>query len=116
MDQSQIKILFDAIKQSKDDMISYFDSKADPISITLKEMKISLSTLGDHVARMEQMRTINNLLIRVKELENDKSYFMDKVEDLENRSRSLNLRLIRESAEGHNMLDFMTRVIPHILG
>lgn len=60
---------------------------------------------------------MNDLSTRVKQLEKDYSYLMDKVEDLENRSRSANLRFVRapESAEGRDMLRFMARLIPQLL-
>lgn len=86
-------------------------------------MKVSLTNLGEHVSEMEQRvganeDNLSNLLTRVEKLENDKLHLMSKVEDLENRSRSLNLRFIRvpEGVEGCDMLDFMARLIPQVLG
>lgn len=118
-----MKTLFDAIKQAKDDMKHHFDTKVDPISDTLNEMKLSLSTLGEHVDELEHRvgsneDNLNNLQTRVKELEKDNSYLITKIDDLENRSRTSNLRFIRvpEGAEGPNMLEFMNRHIPQILG
>lgn len=80
----------------------------------------SLSTLGEHVSQLEQRvganeDNLDQLSTRVKQLEKI-TYLMDKVEDLENRSRSANLRFVRvpESAEGRHMIGYMARLIPQL--
>uniref|UniRef100_A0A0E9Y2G0 Uncharacterized protein n=1 Tax=Anguilla anguilla TaxID=7936 RepID=A0A0E9Y2G0_ANGAN len=54
MDQDQMKPLSDAIQQIKTDMMTYFDTKVDPILCTLNGIEGSLSTLGEHVSQLEQ--------------------------------------------------------------
>lgn len=51
-------------------------------------------------------------------LEKDNSYLMEKIEELENRSRSHNLRFLHvpEQAEDRNVLEFMKKLIPQLLG
>lgn len=114
MDQIQMKALQDAIHQFKLDMMTYFDTKVDTIFGTLNRIERSLSTLGDRVSQLEQRVGFNednlsDLSTWVKQLEKDNSYLMDKVENLENRSRSANLRFVRipESTEGRDILGFM---------
>ena len=75
-----------------------------------------MSLLEQRVGVNEDNMT--DLSTRVKQLETDNKYLADKVEDLENRSRSANLRFlgIPEAAEGHNILEFMAGLIPQLLG
>ena len=102
--------------------MTYFDSKVDPILSSLNDIRGSLSTLNEHVAELEQRVGANEdnrdtLSSSVKQLEKSNSYLFDKVEDLENRSRALNLRFfgIPESTEGRDVLGFMARLIPQLL-
>ena len=83
----------------------------------------SLSTLNEHVAQLEQRVGANEdnldvLSTSVKQLEKSNSYMLDKVEDLENRRRTLNLCFvgIHESAESRDVLGFMAHLIPQLLG
>lgn len=83
MDQVQMKTLFDGIQQVKADLMDYFDTNWHPICVTLSEMKVSLTNLGEHVSEMEQRvganeDNLSNLLTRVKKLENDKLHLMSK--------------------------------------
>ena len=103
--------------------MTYFDTKVDPIFVTLSGMERSLSTLGDHVALLEQRVGVNednitDLSTRVKQLEIDNKYLVDKVDNLENRSRAVNLRFlgIPEATEGRDIVGFMADLIPQLLG
>lgn len=117
---SQMKHLSETIQQVKSDMMTYFDIRVDPILSTLNGIQGSLSTLGKHVSELERVAAnednLNDLSTLVKQLEKQNSYLKYKVDDLENRSRSANLRIIRvpESSEGRNMLGFMARFIPQL--
>ncbi len=89
MDQflDQLKILSDSIQQSKSDMIAYFDSKVDPIVSTLNGIHNSLSTLGDHVSHLEQRvganeDVLSDITTRMKQLETNNTYLLNKVDDL----------------------------------
>ncbi|KAK1905456.1 LINE-1 retrotransposable element ORF1 protein [Dissostichus eleginoides] len=89
-----LQTLWDAIQQIKTDMLTHIDSKMDPIQSSLSRIHNSLSSLGDQVNLLEQL------------------------DDLENRSRRSNLRFIGilESAEGSDIIGFMSRLIPQLLG
>ena len=85
---------------------------------TLNKIEGSLSTLGEHVAELEQRvgsneDTLQDLIQRVKILEKDNCYLKDRAEDAENRSRASNLRFIGvpEKVEGRDILSFMNRLI-----
>ncbi|KAJ4945329.1 hypothetical protein JOQ06_013855 [Pogonophryne albipinna] len=104
-------------------MRSHIDSKMDPIQSSLSRIHNSLSSLGDQVNLLEQRvganeDNVHECVARVKQLEKDNSFLMSKVDDLENRSRRSNLRFvgIQESAEGSDIIGFMSRLIPQLLG
>ncbi|CAK6974024.1 LINE-1 type transposase domain-containing 1 [Scomber scombrus] len=118
-----LQTLWDAIQQSKEDMLSHFNSKVDPIQSSLTNIQNSMSTLGEQVQMLEQRVGANEdigheLVVRVKQLEKDNAYLLDKVDDLENLSRHSNLRFVgvQENAEGSDMIGFMSRLIPQLLG
>lgn len=107
----------------KIEMITHMDSKLTSITTSLNKIEGSLSTLGDQVAELEQRvgsneDDVQNLLQRVKTLEADNAYLKDRAEDAENRSRAYNLRFLNipEKAEGRDILGFMNRLIPQLLG
>ena len=123
--QSQISLqtLWDGIQQIKTEMLAHLDSKVDPIQTKLCSIQVSLGILGEHVASLEQRvganeDNVTNLSTLTKELTKDNAYLMDKIQDLENRSRASNLRFVRipESAEGRDILGFMSKLIPQLLG
>lgn len=125
MDQfvSQLKSLSDSIHQIKSDMVIYFDAKLDPIATKINSIENSLSTLNEHVTHLEQRvgateDNLNEYSGRIKRLEKDNAYLLNKVDELENRSRSLNLRFIgvSESTEGRDTLGFMAGLIQQLLG
>lgn len=118
-----LQTLWDAIQQSKRDMLSHFDAKVDPIQSSLTSIQNSMTMLGEQVQLLEQRVGANEdigheLVVRVKQLEKDNAYLLDKVDDLENRSRRSNLRFVgvQETAEGDDMIGFMSRLIPQLLG
>uniref|UniRef100_A0A667XKH9 L1 transposable element RRM domain-containing protein n=1 Tax=Myripristis murdjan TaxID=586833 RepID=A0A667XKH9_9TELE len=89
----------------------------------LTSIQNSMTTLGEQVHMLEQRvganeDNVEELVVRVKQLEKDNSYLLDKVDDLENRSRRSNLRFVgvQESAEGSDIIGFMSRLIPQLLG
>lgn len=105
------------------DQNRHLDSKVDPIQTSLNKIHISLNTLGDQVGLLEERVGTNednltDLTARIGQLETDNTYLMEKVEDLENRSRRSNLRFIGvpESAESGDLIGFMTRLIHQVLG
>ncbi|KAL7383682.1 hypothetical protein ABVT39_021618 [Epinephelus coioides] len=82
-----------------------------------------MSTIADHVTELEQRvsaneDTLSDLGKLASALEKDNSYLKEKIEDLENRSRSHNLRFLHvpEQAEGRDMPEFMNKLIPLLLG
>ena len=101
----------------------HIDAKFDQISSNLNGIVNSISTLGEHVAILEQRVGANedNLTDtwkKIIQLEKANAYLVDKVDDLENRSRSCNLRFIKvpEASEGRDMLGFMSSFIQQLLG
>lgn len=67
------------------------------------------------------MRTTSRIWINgfgVLKLEKENSYLKEKVDDLENRSTSSNLRFLNipEEAEGRDMMGFVKHLIPLLLG
>ncbi len=125
MDERHITLqtLWDAIEQFKTDMLTHFDVKSDSIHSSLSSIQNSLSTLGDQVNLLEQRVSANEdnvqvCVTRIQQLEKDNSYLIDKVDNLENRSRRYNLRFVgvQESSEGNDITGFMSRLIPQLLG
>lgn len=109
--------------QIKTDMLTHLDSKVDPIQTKLSSIQMSLDTLGEHVSTLEQRMGTNEdnlqeLMTRNKELTKNNAYLMDKVQDLENRSRASNLCFVKipESSEGRNTIGFMSQLILQFLG
>ena len=118
-----LQTLWDGIQQIKTEMLAHFDAKVDPIETKLCNIQVSLDTLGEHVSALEHRvganeDNITNLSTLTQELTKDNAYLMDKIQDLENRSRASNLRFVKipETAEGRDILGFMSKLIPYLLG
>lgn len=118
-----LQSLLDAIEKSKMEMLTHINSKVDPIQTGLTNIQTSLFTLGSQVELLEgrtstNENNIDDLTERVRALEADNTHLREKVDDLENRSRRSNLRVvgIPESAEGTDMIRFMSQLIPSLLG
>ena len=88
MEQEQLKTLF----------WCHSSDKVDPILSSLNYIRGSLSTLNEHVAQLEQRVGANedNLDVLSSKCQTTwkKQLLLDKVEDLENRSRALNFRFV----------------------
>ncbi|KAK7930057.1 hypothetical protein WMY93_006452 [Mugilogobius chulae] len=113
----------DALRQMQAELTSHFDSKIGELQSTLITMNGSITTLTEQVSLMEHKISANednltHLDSRVKFLEKENSFLRDKVDDLENRSRSSNLRFLRipERAEGRDTVGFIQRLIVLLLG
>ncbi len=122
-DQISLQTLWDGIQQIKTEMLTHLDSKVDPIQSKLSSIQTSLDILGDHVVSLEQRISANednlqDLSTRINDLTKDNTYLMDKVQDLENRSRASNLRFvgIPKSSEGRDVLGFMAQLILQLFG
>ncbi len=103
-------------------MLTHFDVNRLHHS-SLSSIQNSLSTLGDQVNLLEQRVSANEdnvqvCVTRIQQTEKDNSYLIDKVDNLENRSRRYNLRFVgvQESSEGNDITGFMSRLIPQLLG
>ena len=118
-----LESIWEGMQQSELRMMAHIDSKLEPINARLDKIDRSLSTLGDRVSLLEE-RTgkneddITDMVERIKQLEKANAYLMERAEDAENRSRSQNLRFISvpEKSEGSDIHDFMSKLIPHLLG
>uniref|UniRef100_A0A3B1JM17 L1 transposable element RRM domain-containing protein n=1 Tax=Astyanax mexicanus TaxID=7994 RepID=A0A3B1JM17_ASTMX len=104
-------------------MTAHFDSKTETIQTGLQNIQGSLNSLCEQISELEQRVSSNednvdDLTKRVQTLEKENAYLKDKVEDAENRNRSSNLRFIGvpEKSEGRDMIVFMNKMIPLLLG
>ncbi|KAK7890937.1 hypothetical protein WMY93_022900 [Mugilogobius chulae] len=86
-------------------------------------IKQLLDSMGEHVGLLEQRvgkneDNVHELQVKIEKLEKQNVYLLEKVDDLENRSRASNLHFIGipEAAEGRDVLGFMTQLIPQLLG
>ncbi|KAK7886143.1 hypothetical protein WMY93_025764 [Mugilogobius chulae] len=98
----------DALRQLQVDLTSHFDSKIGELQSTLITMNGSITTLSEQVSLIEH---------RISANEDKNSFLQDKVDDLENRSCSSNLRFLQipERAEGRDTVDFIQRLIVLLL-
>lgn len=118
-----LQSLLDDIEKSKTKMLTHINSKVDPIKASLNKIQTSPNMLGEIVNLMEVRVSTNednveNLLQHVKALEGEVANLLEKTDDLENRSRRPNLHVvgIPESAEGNNIIHFMSQLILKLLG
>lgn len=121
--QISLQTLWDGVQQVKTDLLAHLDSKVDPIQTKLSSIQMSLDTLGEHVCSLEQRiganeDNVQDLKAQTMELTKDNAYLMDKIQDLENRSRASNLRFVKipESSEGHDTAGFMSQLIQQLFG
>ncbi|RXN14795.1 LINE-1 type transposase domain-containing 1 [Labeo rohita] len=117
-----VQTLWKEIKASKEDISKQIDRMTNDIQAKLTRIETSMSTLSEQMAEVETRVSTTEDDIRdtrstVSRLEKDVSYLKDKVQDLENRSRRSDIRIVNlpEKSEGGNMVSFLERVIPEIL-
>lgn len=103
--------------------MAHFDESMVNIQASLNSIHGKMSTLGDQVDELKNRVSSNqdnvaDLEKWVNSLEVENAYLREKVEDTENRSRAYNLRFLHipEKAEGRNILEFMGKMIPSLLG
>lgn len=118
-----LQTLWKEIKASKEDISNQIDRMTNDIQAKLTRIETSMSTLSEQMVEVETRVSATEDDIRdtrstVSRLEKDVSYLKDKVQDLENRSRRSNIRIVNllEKSEGGNMVSFLERIIPEILG
>ena len=118
-----LQSLLDAIEKSKTRIEVGQHFKVDPLQIGLSNIQTSLDTLGAQVELLEERvstneNSIDDFTERVKALEKSNTYLLEKVYDMENRLRRSNIRVvgIPEMAEGPDMIRFMSKLIPSLLG
>lgn len=111
-----------AIQETKDDLTKHIDKKTADIQTTLTKIESSLSTLAEQVEEIQTRVSTNEDNIkdardRVGEMEKLIN-LKDKTDDLENRSRRSNIRIINvpEQAEGRDAVGFLEKFIPEMLG
>ena len=51
--------IWESIQQMRNDMLSHFDSKMDPLQSSLKTIQGSLTTIAEHVKELEQHVSAN---------------------------------------------------------
>ncbi len=123
-DQISLQTLWDGItKQIKTRELMHLDSKVDPIQSKLEQHTnfLGYSWRSCCVSRQRISANEDNLQdlsTWINDLTKDNTYLMDKVQDLENRSRASNLRFvgIPESSEGRDVLGFMAQLILQLFG
>lgn len=112
----------DALRRLQMDLISHFDSKIGELSPHLSPwlglFKPSVSRFLTLKAGLVLMKTTWLTWRPVSRLWRATTLLRDKVDDLENRSRSFNLRFLRipERAEGTDPVDFIRRLILKLFG
>lgn len=118
-----ISKLLNAIKETKEELTKHIDKKTADIQITLTKIESSLNTLSEQVEEMEARVSTNEDDIKEMHNRTDKvekltTQLKDKIDDLENRSRRSNLRILNipEQVEGHDAVGFLEKLIPQILG
>uniref|UniRef100_A0A667ZPJ3 L1 transposable element RRM domain-containing protein n=1 Tax=Myripristis murdjan TaxID=586833 RepID=A0A667ZPJ3_9TELE len=114
-----LQAVWDAIQGIK----QHIDEKTEPLQTSLAALQTSLNNVNGHIEELENRVSTNeddieNHKTRLEQLEESHAHLVDKIEDLENRSRRSNLRFIHvpESAEGRDIIAFMSRLIPELLG
>ncbi|KAK7945536.1 hypothetical protein WMY93_001264 [Mugilogobius chulae] len=90
---------------------------------TLANIEQAVSTLSEQVQEMETRiganeDNVTDALARISKMEKEIVFLREKSDDLENRSRRSNVRLINvpEKAEGNNMVIYIERLIPRLFG
>lgn len=125
MDPTEISLqtIWEAIQGCKVEMTAHFDSKIMSVETGLTSIQSSLSSLCDQISELEQRVSANednvgDMMKRVADLEKENAYLKDKVDDIENRSRSCNLRFvgIPERSEGKDVIAFIKQLISTLLG
>ncbi|KAK6475300.1 LINE-1 type transposase domain-containing protein 1 [Huso huso] len=107
----------------KSDLFQHIDTKTADIQIKLTNIQGSLSTLAEQVAEVENRVSTNENNLqgaadRITQLEKEMSSLKDKTQDLENRSRRSNIRLVGlpEGSEGQDTVGFVAQLIPQLVG
>lgn len=118
-----LQTLWKEIKTSKEEISKQMDRMTNDIQAKLTRIETSMSTLSEQMVEVETRVSATEDDLRdtrstVTRLEKDVAYLKDKVQDLENRSRRSNIRIVNlpEKSEGSNMVSFLERIIPEILG
>ncbi len=118
-----LQTLWKEIKAIKEDISKQIDRMTNDIQAKLTCIETSISTLSEQMVEVETRISATEEDIRdtrstVSRLEKDVSHLKGKVQDLENRSRRSNIRIVNlpEKSEGGNMVLFLERITPEILG
>lgn len=93
------------------------------IQTSLTKIKLSLSILAKQVDEMETRVGTNEDNLRdtctpIEKMEKEFVFLKDKADDLENRSRRSNIKIINvpEKSEGNDMVGYLEHLIPQLLG
>ena len=110
-----------AIQESKEEISRQIDAKTTSIQSSLSKIETLMSTPADQVEEMEGCISANednmkDATMQIGKLEKEVQSLRDKVEDLENRIRCNNIRILSlpKDAEGCDAVGFLERVIPEI--
>lgn len=121
--ETTLSTLLQAIQETKDELTMHIDKKATDIQATLTKIEAFLSTLAEQVEEIESRVGANEDDIketrdRNGEMEKLLTGVKDKMDELENRSRRSNIRILNipEQAEGQDAVGFLAKTIPQILG
>lgn len=113
------KPILAAIKELKSDFCNRFDGVLVAIEGVRKEVGECFERVKGAETRISEAEdTVANLAAKVRSLEHINKEMTDKIDDLEARSRRLNLRLVNlpEGAEGSDACSFLEAWIPEALG
>uniref|UniRef100_A0A3Q2D0X9 L1 transposable element RRM domain-containing protein n=1 Tax=Cyprinodon variegatus TaxID=28743 RepID=A0A3Q2D0X9_CYPVA len=112
-----------AIRESKEELTGHINQKTNHIQHSLTKIEQSMSTLAEQVQEMETRiganeDNLSNAQARILKMEKEITFLKEKSDDLENRSRRSNVKIINipEKSEGTDMIGYVERLIPRLLG
>lgn len=118
-----LKSLMKAIRDSNDELTSHINKKTTDIQSSLTKIELSLSTLAEQVDEMQNRIGANednlrDTCARIEKMEKEIMFLKNKTDDLENRSRRSNIKIINipEKSEGSDTVGYLESLIPQLLG
>lgn len=108
----------------KDDMSALIKSSLAPIQLSIELFKETVDTLGKRLTTVEStagenFEALNRAEADIAALKASNETLLDRLDDLENRSRRANLRIINvpeDSESGTDMVKFTSELLKDVLG
>ena len=122
-DKPTLKSLMKAIRESKEELFGHINEKTGNIQQSLTKIEQLLSTLADQVQEMEirieaNEDNLTDARTRIGKMEKEIAFLKEKTDDLENRSRRSNVKIVNipERAEGNDAVGYVERLLPRLFG